>query len=336
MKKILIATAFFLFGSLSWAEGLPLSGFKFRKAVYIQGTEQDLRDYQVNIKVGEGEKAGGGILHCDGLLERDFMDVRWISQDGRTPLPYYREFVRGKAPRRLASFWLKVPRIPAHKKIMIYLYYGNSRADDLSSGKNVFDLFDDFSDGSLNNRIWKSKIDEGGNLRVANSHLNLSNGEITARRFDFRQGIIEYSAAVEGSGAIGLVLRKRDVFYSSAYNGAEHCIAIGGIVQANDPSPILFGFRYNYRLIVDNGAMLFERYNENFEQRQARVSFSSQEMSLPGWPGNKYANSKKDNFTIGLRSIGGESRSSPIYYDWLRVRKYANPGPRVYFRETSK
>ena len=147
-----------------------LSGFKFRKPIYIrvqgsgdrvqgsgdrvQGSGDSLFHYQIPIKIGESAKAAGCDIYIKGILNADFKDVRFTPADAETSLPYCLEGISGKAPQRVATFWVKVPQIPK-EGILIYLYYGKPSAEDLSSAEKTFDFFYDFDTQPFDAKKWK-------------------------------------------------------------------------------------------------------------------------------------------------------------------------------------
>ncbi|MBL7085462.1 MAG: DUF2341 domain-containing protein, partial [Candidatus Omnitrophica bacterium] len=80
-----------------------LSGFQFRKPLYITNPSgEGLFNYQVKIKVEEL-----------GNIQADFQDIRFTATDGETLLAHYLEEIAGAAPNRIATFYVKVPQLPA-------------------------------------------------------------------------------------------------------------------------------------------------------------------------------------------------------------------------------
>ena len=292
-----------------------LSGFKFRKAIHIKNPNQkDLFNYQVNIKVGESRKAKNYDVQCEGKLEKDFIDIRFIAEDGQTSLSFYREKIEGSKPQRLASFWVKIPQIPK-EGITIYLYYGNANTEDLSNPEAVFDFFDDFEDKQLNK--WKRETQELVELdaKLTNSQFILKRGELVPRAFKFSHGIIEYLAKNEKKGGISLSIKgeKNYTFYSSPYKGAEHCIAIDEIVKKNVSRAIDSARFYHFRILANEKEIRFERYLDDFKKKDAIVYLDSSSF-FEGY--------------ISLNTINSDKEGS-IYYDWIRVRKYSKYLPKV-------
>ncbi len=147
--------------------GTPeLTGFKFRKPIYIKGSpEGGLFNYELALKVGESSNVADCDFYLKGVLQADFRDVRFTAADKETLLPHWREYVSGSSPNRTALFWVRIPQLPADG-LTIYVYYGKKLAADLSNGEVTFNFFDDFSAEMLDVEKWSA--------------------------FDFTKGIIEY------------------------------------------------------------------------------------------------------------------------------------------------
>jgi hypothetical protein len=298
-----------------------LSGFRYRKAlpIYQQGVGggQDLFNYQMKIRVAESAGASVFDIHCNGNMQADFKDIRFTAADGQTLLPHYLERITGRKPKRVATFWVKIPHIPA-QGIIIYLYYGNSQAQDLSQGEKVFDFFEDFDAPDLNAEKWAQLSELDGYYTIEKSWLKLDSAELISANYQVANGIIEYRAQ---GAAVQMIIRAQEgptvaqervqIAYSSGYQGAEHCIAIGNIVQVNEARPIVEKHKYNYRVILEGEKLTFERYGQDFVKKQAVISFQDKAGLLRGY--------------IGLKSTPG----MVSYYDWLRVRQYVPLEPKV-------
>lgn len=294
-----------------------LSGFKFKKSLYITNPSgEELFNYQIPLSVGQSTNASvsGTKVVCEGKAKADFGDIRFTAADRETILPYFLESITGKSPNRKAIFWVKVPQIPL-EGLPIYVYYGNPQAQSLSSGKDVFDFFDDFSQDELDREVWEIDTGLGGSYELINSRLKLNGTAIKSKDYQFKDGIIEYQAKSEIGFENRLIIRTDDagleqVAYSSAYEGAEHCLAIGGIVKANQARPISAGAVYRYKVIARGDDLNFERYS--------KASVFGAKVSHINRGGLKKGH-------IGLR-VG---ENNVTYFDWLKVRKYLEPEPYV-------
>ncbi len=300
-----------LIGSFGKVE---LSGFSFRKPVYITNpSEEELFNYQLNVKVATSKSIKGHDVHCEGRVTPNFTGIRFTAADGETLLPYFREGVNSG----LASFWVRIPQLGASGG-KIYIYYGNNLAEDLSSGEEVFDFFDDFEGLSLDSEKWDSFVELDGDLDSTGFSLKLDSAKILSKDYQIKDGIIEYRAKSESGYETRLIVRsegtsedRTQIAYSSTYEDAQHCIAIGNIVKANDDKAILANTEYNYRVIAEGEDLTFERYDTGFEVKEASITFKDEGGLTTGFIG----------LEIGEGNVG--------YYDWVRVRKYVADAPEI-------
>lgn len=314
-------------GTISSFGNPQLSGFNFRKEILLKNSSaEDLFNYQMDLKVGTNKDVKGVDVSCDGNARPDFADVRFTAADGLTSLPYYMDqIVPASGKDAVGSFVVKVPQIPKDG-VKIYIYYGNSQAPDLSDAKNTFDFYDNFKGKELNANSWLARIDPRGSYVVEDGQLKLDAAEVIAKDFKFKQGVIEYAVSVESGLENSLSLRTKTgdsydnpnlIVYSSAYKGAEQCIAIDDIVKANDAkaTPITAGGKYNYRLTIDDGDMVFERLDPVSAAVQTTVTYKGAAAVEAGYP--------------GLRSGGDGNGRNVIAYSEIRVRKFADRLPQV-------
>jgi hypothetical protein len=264
-------------------------------------------------------------VNCAGHILADFKDIRFTAADAQTPLPYYRESISGASPKQVATFWVRVPQLPKDG-VKIYIYYGNTQAPDLSSPKDTFDFYDDFKNADLDADVWVVKTDQKGSYALRDGQIKLDAAELITKDFQFKQGIVEYAVSVESGFENSLSLRTKTngiydnpglILYSSAYKGAEHCIAIDDIVKANDAeaAPIAAAGKYNYRLTVNGKELTFERMDGATTEAQAKVNYITRDTLRPGY--------------LGLKSGGDGGGRNTIAYSFIRVRKFAAPEPQV-------
>jgi len=122
-------------GVMTHAQSWWNDNWSARAKVKIDATScsTDLTDYTIHIQVGFSEP-----------MQKDFDDVRFIDSDDNTELSYWTEYVN--ASPHEASFWVKIPNIPAGAIKEIWMYYGNSQATSNSNGSATFFFFDNFED----------------------------------------------------------------------------------------------------------------------------------------------------------------------------------------------
>lgn len=302
-----------------------LCGFKYRKLIKLGPGSlfQSLFNYQTPVKVGESAASLDADVHCEANILADFKDLRFTGLDGSTVLPHYVEKIEGISLCRTAVVWVKVPQISA-AGISIYVYYGNAGAPDISCGEDVFDFFDDFADAQLDSGKWQVRKAKDSAYNIAGSRLELYDVTIVSNTYKLKDGIVEYSAALEKGGKIEVIIKGEDAdseeidrslsVYSSIYDRLQHCIAVGDNIKVNNGSPISVNKEYNYRVIADGADVSFARYSAGFEEEEAKTAFNDS-LGLPeGY--------------IGVCSVV-ENGHNKVSYDWVRVRKYAAAEPQV-------
>ena len=97
----------------------------------------DLTGYQIMVKLDE---ANFDFSKSNGI------DIRF-TPEGKTPdeevLPHWVE--NFDTVNKIAKIWVKVPEVPANGSVVIWMYYGNPSAEDISDGSGVFEKFSDFT-----------------------------------------------------------------------------------------------------------------------------------------------------------------------------------------------
>ncbi len=119
------------------------SSWPYRKAITITGSTAGAQtNYQVNVNVTYSSN-----------MKSDFSDIRFTDSDGTTLL---NQWMESDTASTSASFWVKIPSIPASPSTTtIYMYYGNASAVSASSGDNTFNFFDDFNNVLSSNPVMK-------------------------------------------------------------------------------------------------------------------------------------------------------------------------------------
>ena len=276
-----------------------LTGFLYRRKIYIVGSKENLSNYPVRIKT---ENIKGS--------------VRFTSADGETSLAYYREEIEdGEAD----VFWVKVPQIPK-RGVNIYIYYGNEQAEDLSRGEDVFVFFDDFKGEELNEDKWNFMPDLKGQGYVKKEKFFLKDGVLAANNFLIGDDVqIEFKAGTGSQHADIQAVLDDIVFYSSSFPGAEHAIAKGGQVKVNQSLPFNKGEDYVYSIKRFNKEMTFSRYNE-FSRGEIFNDISSVKM---------ISGSVKKKQPLKLKSAAYHNSEQGVFFDWVRARFYMEPDPGV-------
>jgi hypothetical protein len=317
-----------------------LSGFLYRKEISIEKSKnEDLYNYQLKLKIGENESVKNVDFNLGGRTLADFKDIRFAAADGQTPLPYYIEALEGETGSRVATVWVRVPQIPK-AGVILYLYYGNDTAESLSNPNATFDFYEDFTAASLDKNKWVVHTEQKGSASLTKGAVKLDAAEIITKEFQFKEGIIEYSCSSESGFENSLNIRNKNeesydspiwLAYASIYKGAEHCIAVDGIVKVNDPLAKLAvaGEKYNYRVTLDSGKITFER----FEMASGKMG-QSPSGTVPIFPMTELQASAAYDIDpmpkagyLSLRSGGDGGGKNIINFGALRVRKAAAYSP---------
>ena len=151
------------------------SSWHYRKPIMVDNTRNPskltLGNYQVRLPVT-----------YDPDMQPDFDDIRFTDSDGSTLINHWLE---SKTDSISATFWVEVPDIPTSSTKIIYMYYGNPRANSTSDGDATFIFFDDFETGDFskwgvaekNWHIENSVVKEGSySARVTTTEADQGNG----------------------------------------------------------------------------------------------------------------------------------------------------------------
>jgi hypothetical protein len=109
---------------------------------YADWSKRENTIYIRNYNAAEGIQEKVKLAFLEGM-NSDGSDLRFSSVDG-TPIKYYIESLENN----IFTVWLKLPA----NQYYIYFYYGNPDAQSESSGKDVFEFFDDM--GEENTTDW--------------------------------------------------------------------------------------------------------------------------------------------------------------------------------------
>ena len=155
------------------------TSWKYRKAITVDntGNGNTLTDYQVKISLtssnfdfSKAQSAG--------------QDIRFSDSNGTTLVYYWIESY--DAVGQTATIWVKIPSITASSQKTVYLYYGNSLANDASDGTNSFTYFNDFSNpgsasitnSSVDTLIYQGVALSGGTSGAWDFHIRGEPGNV--------------------------------------------------------------------------------------------------------------------------------------------------------------
>lgn len=151
-------------------------------------------NYQIYLVLSKADNLNG---HC---LD-NFDDVRFYENDNGGLLNFWRENINIGDN---AVFWIR--RLENEiSDTSIWIYYGNTNAQNIENGNNTFALFDDFSGTALNS-LWAVR---GGTPIVENGILELNRGSVATETI--------YSNWVFGMGYSAKI--KAKTYGASVYQG---------------------------------------------------------------------------------------------------------------------
>jgi RHS repeat-associated protein len=146
---------------------------KYQKEILInENSGKTLTDYQILVDL-RGD-------NFPSNAKTDGADIRLYDAEGEELSYWIEEYdYAGKH----AKIWVKVPGIPANGETRVMMYYGNEEAGSVSDGDKVFEFFDDFENGDLDNwkvvaANWEIVTELGNNVvkgsRGENTHHGLA------------------------------------------------------------------------------------------------------------------------------------------------------------------
>jgi hypothetical protein len=82
----------------------------------------------------------------DANMQSDFDDLRVTLSDGVTATPFWVETIDTSAE---AGIWVQLPSLPADDTARLFVYYGSSTAQSISTTTGTFTAIDDFEDNNI-------------------------------------------------------------------------------------------------------------------------------------------------------------------------------------------
>ena len=166
MRTVVLASVLaglLLLAALPASASAGLAGWQYQREIAVQeNSGETLRDYQVPVALS------GSDFPEEAEVDGD--DIRFTDADGRELSYWVEEFDAGS---KRAAIWVKVPLIPANGEAGITMWYGNPGAKSGSDGEAVFEFFDDFDAGVIDNIKWKPSRGGIGNADESGGTLNL-------------------------------------------------------------------------------------------------------------------------------------------------------------------
>jgi len=298
------------------ANNSPLSGWSFFKPITITNSTTDLTDYQILVTLDTAS------LILNGKMQSNCNDIRFTDSDKTTLLSYWLESGCNTTSTR---FWVKVPSIPASSSKTIYVYYGNPSATGISNGSATFDFFDDFStDTSANyvalggavksydstNQVLKQTNTGTGQYWLVSSILSLPTKYV-------------YSADVKVVNDVQN--RKHAGILTDALTSAQTGYRLTHLDTNYLTDKFSAGSSTSIGSFADGGVYANNAWVSHTVYRDRSSGLLNYKATYNGTTvSGAYTNTAYTTGSIGLFSYGAE-----VWYDNLRVRKYASPEPTI-------
>jgi len=299
--------------------------YNFRRQITIDNTSNsnNLIDYQVKI-----------ILNSDNFnfnhAKDDGSDIAFADSNGTSVLYHWKE--KWDKNNQEAILWVKVPSIPASSTKTIYLYYGNSEAEDSSDGDNTFDFFDDFID-TIDTNKWNIK-GNSDNLDISNSVLDIYISEHTGDGNCISNGIVSKTYTIETGHILEALVKgdsqRRNYWVFVGANDNE-----GAIWGSTSKQTFCFYQNTEDDTIANSWATdrqytcITIDYSNWHRYRIDYIDTNTLKFYIDDDLKATHTGTAVPDASRKLE-LGGDDYSNTNYHvkcDWIRVRKYTDPVP---------
>ena len=138
-----------------------LDGWQYRQEFYLINNGNFVNDLQVRVELSAAN------FRYD-RARADGADIRFSRNENDTLYKYWCESWNAGSS---SVFWVKISSVPTGST-RFCVYYGNTGASSIGSGKDTFEFFDDFSGTALDSSTWTAES-SNGSYEVNNSQLRL-------------------------------------------------------------------------------------------------------------------------------------------------------------------
>jgi len=262
------------------------------------------------------------IVHSGKSIEHIYASV-WDLEQEQTP--------------NSTTIWVNVTFLPNNQNTTIYMYYGNSEASSASDGDGTFLFFDDFDTDTIGSK-WQIQTGSDTFSDTSTSYAKINTAEsraeidsvgwqvfVTKNYTIERPFVVESKANTEGYGSYGGGI----IWYDKGTNintNCEHAFADsdslnlrhedsgGSYTDYQGTSYSSEGNTWYVRnLILTSTQVISKTWTDNRNQ------------DLGGYTLDNSANTGSKN--IGLDHYVSGTSGTWAYFDWVFVRKYADPEP---------
>ncbi|MEM4245015.1 MAG: DUF2341 domain-containing protein, partial [Candidatus Nanoarchaeia archaeon] len=297
-----------------------------RKKINIEETSgAELNNYQVLIVINSSN------FEFQNALP-DGNDTRFVNSSN-DEIPFWIE----NWSSDMARIWVKVPTLTAGQSTTVYMYYGNSNADNKSDSSAVFNVFDDIDDGSVSD--W-TEFDPGGIATMTASNNTWVSPPYSIRMYDSSTG---YGSGAQKDKLWGFNDQQivelwyfnnvSDGMYASIYIYGEETSDINFSSIAFNKNGTV-SYYANETVVIGNDFL-----PETWYKFVIKVNFSSQ---IPTWGFEVYNDSYQLMYSYeGLRFNSTTAKrgdimlylpievTGEVYGDNLFPRNYSSPEPVV-------
>ncbi len=277
----------------------------FRKKVYINGSVGAGTNYQIMINVT-----------YDSKMQSDFDDIRFIDNDGSTPLDFW---IEDKIDSSHAIVWIEVLD-SLESDEYFYINYGDADSLTTSNGNNTFLFYEDWSGETIDTNKW-NVISSAGS--VSYDDTDAKHGSVI--QINANAGVSEYriESIYESDTSVSLVGRTK--LENTVTTNQRTCFGMG---DNNDPAfAWILGINEDEAFYVQDDdanldsqpmdASYFDTYHVFMFTRDGTNAKLYSEYSLI-----ETASCEPDNNINNVAILYVMDSEYAVYSDWLFARKF--------------
>ena len=296
--SFILALNFLFSPTFAW-----LSGWGYRQAINISNTAGNLTNYQVKIDLNSSNVGSNFNWSNNGS------DIRFTNSTDDL-LNFWIESWNSTGQE--ATIWVNVTSLPNNTNTTIYMYYGNPSASSASDGEAVFEFFDDFEGTSLDSNKWTSQ----GSVSVSNSEVDITGTE----------------AKIDSISTFGTDLIYQGYGLLDKGSNDESAFEWGGVGESNRIHIKSRASESVFQLETDDAGSWSSPHtitdsDTNYHAfKIARVGTSKVVGYVDSSSAEETAKVPEGNLKVSLYAWGTGTEAK---FDWVLVRKYADPEPTV-------
>ncbi len=315
MRKILI-TWFLVLLSAPLVFSAPcLSGWQYTKPVLINNTGGSAQtNYQILVSFNSKQLVNDSKTHINGN------DIRFLDRNGNQ-IAFWIE--NGTFNTTKTNIWVKVPSIGANMVDTIFMYYGQSSANNQSDGDATFELFDDFTSSTINASKWSTC--NTGSISVASGMVTLST---TGNQGSVLSSVSAFNSPIE------TIIGVNDASNGKSFVGQIESTSSNGyalLFDANGASTTM-----EMRKLA-SGAPCYAHSTVGSQQLSGSIngawkfSWLASSNQKSNWPGGNF--SRTDNsYSLPAATkmvFGNIAETGDVEVDWAAVRKSSTLDPTI-------